>query len=192
MSEVLSNSGEIRPFFVRLYGFLLLLFAIESFASTTTHYIDFGGTHGFTYSPNSLAVEIGDTIVWRGDFSQYPLAFVSTPPGAKPIGQVNSGTTFSYEVDVPGNYTYQDPIYGPIGMKGSFLAQVLPHGSLTNEGRDFYLGLITPSYNYVGSDGYKAYAVITTYYDNTVTISYFDANGNEGSAQVKQIPRRNS
>jgi len=171
---------------------VLLIIGWGSASAVTTHYIDFGGTHGFTYSPNFLSVEVGDTIIWRGDFSQYTLVSTSVPPGAKTIGPVNTGTSFSYPVEVAGNYSYQNTIYFGIGMKGSFSAVVLPHGSLTNEGKDFYLGLITPSYNYVGSNRYQAFAIITTYYDNTVRISYFDANGNEANVITKQIPRRNS
>ncbi|MFI5263173.1 MAG: T9SS type A sorting domain-containing protein [Candidatus Kapaibacterium sp.] len=172
---------------------VMLVIGRESASAVTIHYIDFGGPiHGYVYTPNFLNVEVGDTIVWRGDFSQYALVSTSVPPGAKTIGPVNSGTTFSYPVEVAGSYSYQNTVYAGIGMKGSFSATVLPHGSLTNEGKDFYLGLITPSYNYVGSISYQAFAIITTYYDNTVKIAYFDANGNEVNGITKQIPRRNS
>ncbi len=180
------------PHLTAISTLLLMLIASKCLSASTLHYIDFGGLNGYTYNPSSLAVEVGDTIVWRGNFSQYPLKSISVPPGAKPITSVISGTTYSYTIEIAGNYSYEDPIYSAIGMKGSFSAQILPHGSITNEGKDFYLGLITPSYNYVGSNGYAAFAVITTYYDNTVKISYFDASGKEANPLIKQVLRRHS
>ncbi|MEP7234087.1 MAG: T9SS type A sorting domain-containing protein [Ignavibacteriota bacterium] len=172
---------------------LLLLSCFGSLRAATIHYIDFGGPIlGYTYNPKSLNIEVGDTMVWRGDFTALPLTAITVPPGAKPIATVSSGTSYMYPVEVAGTYTYQNPVYGTIGMKGSFTASYLPHGSLTNEGTDFYLGLITPSYNYIGSNGYQAFAIITTYYDNTIRISYFDAAGNEVNGITKSIERRHS
>ncbi|MBS1902496.1 MAG: IgGFc-binding protein [Bacteroidetes bacterium] len=58
---------------------------------------------------------------------------------------------------------------------------------VSNEGRDFYLGLLSPSFNkqsvnYFGKNLqglYKAYAVVSTYSDNQITLNYFDDNGYE-------------
>src|SRR5882757_756386 len=98
----------------------LLIFSANSFAAVpTTYYVDFGGTKGFTYFPNSLTIEIGDTIIFRGDFDTYSLVSTSVPSGPDPI-VVNSGNSFSYIVEIPGAYFYQNPTYATIGMKGSF------------------------------------------------------------------------
>ncbi|MDP4229824.1 MAG: T9SS type A sorting domain-containing protein [Bacteroidota bacterium] len=180
------------------FVFVSLIFFISantSFAALPTlYYVDFGGGHGYNYVPNALTVEVGDTIVFRGDFATYPLVSTSVPTGALPFGPINSGTTFTYVVDVPGNYAYQNKIYASLGMKGSFSGIRLPHGSLTNEGREFYLGLLYPTFNNVvqmqTAPYYKVYALITSYYANTVNVSYFDANGLEVFPTMLQVPAR--
>ena len=60
-------------------------------------------------------------------------------------------------------------------MSGSSYGQTL---SLPGDGKDFYLGFILPSYNTVANANtggfFGAYALISTYNDNHVTVSYFD------------------
>jgi hypothetical protein len=172
--------------FIPKQAFLLLIFlcfATPVLASLpTTHYVDFGGAHGFTYFPNALTFETGDTIIFRGDFTTYPIVSTSVPVGAEPIGPVISGTTYKYIVLVPGTYSYQNNTYAVIGMKGSFTSILLPHGSQTNEGREFYLGMLYPSYNTISlplQGTLKCYALITSYNDNVVTVSYYDESGKE-------------
>ncbi len=89
----------------------------------TTHIIQFGGTFGFTYSPNSLDVSVGDTIQWEGDFSFHPLSSTDVPPGALSFHR-GSGSLFSYPVMVAGEYLYQCDNHFSIGMKGSFNATI--------------------------------------------------------------------
>src|SRR3954465_12981432 len=84
----------------------------------------------YTYFPNSLSFEVGDTIVWKGDFVTYPLESTSVPVGADPFGPINSGSSFQYVVQVAGSYTYQNKTYASLGMKGSFSAVFKPHGSI--------------------------------------------------------------
>jgi plastocyanin len=182
----------LSPFLIYLF---CLLSAESSFAvKPTLHYIDFGGTLGYHYSPSPFTFEIGDTIIFRGDFAAYPLVSVSVPIGANSFGPISTGTTFMYIVDIPGTYNYQNKVYATLGMKGNFTAIRLPHGSLTNEGREFYLGLLYPTFNNV-AQGYvpyyfKVYALITTYYSNTVNVSYFDGGGVEVFPTPTKIPAR--
>jgi len=90
-------------------------------AIATIHIINFGGALGSVYSPNSLAVQVGDTITWMGAFSTHPLESVSVPGGAAVFGS-GSGTSFSYPVLVAGNYDYHCAIHGSFGMTGQFTA----------------------------------------------------------------------
>ena len=102
---------------------ILLLCTSPIFAKTWT--IHFGGKDGspkYGYSPKELNVQVGDTIVWEGDFAMHPLSTVSIPSGAKAINSVSEGTSYSYTVQVAGNYSYQCDSHTDHGMVGSFSA----------------------------------------------------------------------
>ncbi|MFI5263111.1 MAG: T9SS type A sorting domain-containing protein [Candidatus Kapaibacterium sp.] len=163
-----------------LTGLLLFTLPLSSFAKIFT--IQFGGIHGFAYLPVTMNVSVGDTVRWIGTFSQYPLQSNAVPSGAKTIGPINVGDTFNYIVNVPGEYDYQCNTYVALGMTGNFTA-TQQHFGLTNEGREFYLGMLIPSYNSVEgpyeSKGFEVFAMMTTHYDNTINVSYFDETGNE-------------
>jgi len=90
-------------------------------AQATTHIIQFGGSLGLTYSPNSLSVSVGDTIEWEGDFSMHPLSSTSVPTGAMSFHQP-SGSVFTYPVTVAGSYNYRCDVHYSLGMIGSFTA----------------------------------------------------------------------
>jgi len=184
----------LSPIFIFSFLSILLLSTPSLAVVPRIHYVDFGGSFGFHYSPNALTVETGDTIVFRGDFIMYPLVSITVPPGASPFGPISTGATFTYIVDVAGNYSYQNKVHASLGMTGGFNGIRLPHGSLTNEGRDFYLGVLYPSFNSV-EIGYEPsffhmYALITTYYANTVRVSYFDGGGKEIFPTTTKIPAR--
>jgi plastocyanin len=98
-------------------------FLAATSAHATTHIIQFGGAFGFAYSPNSLTVSVGDTIVWQGDFGVHPLSSTSVPPGAASFHNT-SGTSFSYRVTAAGTYNYQCDVHFGIGMVGSFTAVI--------------------------------------------------------------------
>ncbi len=59
-----------------------------------TFVIQFGGSLGETYSPNTLNVLVGDTIQWMGDFSMHPLSSTSVPTGASTFHQGSGSTCF--------------------------------------------------------------------------------------------------
>jgi len=85
---------------------LMLLVGIAALVSpstllATTHLIQFGGSFGLNYSPNTLTVNVGDTIRWQGNFSFHPLSSVTIPAGA--LSWTNTtGTVFTYVVQIPG------------------------------------------------------------------------------------------
>ncbi len=86
-----------------------------------THVIKFGGSLGETYSPNSLTVATGDTIIWEGDFGFHPLSSTSVPAGAASFHN-GTGTVFNYVVTAPGIYNYQCDAHFSFGMTGTFTA----------------------------------------------------------------------
>lgn len=110
---------------MKLVTVSILFFVSCSVATAATWTITFGGGVGFAYSPNTLSVSVGDTIVWSGDFSFHPL---ESDPGGIPAGAAgfgsSSGSTFKYVVTMPGNYGYHCAAHGSPGdgMFGSFTA----------------------------------------------------------------------
>ena len=68
-------------------------------------------------------------------------------------------------------------------MTGTITGVFKPHGSFTNAGREFYLGSLYPTYNYPIpssiSRQFIVYALISTFYDNVIYVTYYDANGTE-------------
>lgn len=109
--------------------FLFIVISLVSVASVfaTTHIINFGGAFGLVYSPSSLTVEVGDTIMWVGTFSSHPLEATLRPNGAAAFGS-GSGTTYSYPVAVAGDYAYHCTNHGGDGMTGTFTAVNPPTG----------------------------------------------------------------
>lgn len=84
-----------------------------------SHVIQF---EGHQYTPNSLDVRVGDTLVWQGDFSVHPLTLTKAPAGVPTFASVNSGQRYSYVVQTPGSYEYVCDAHKDMGMVGSFTA----------------------------------------------------------------------
>ncbi len=97
----------------------IVFLTMATVAHAATHIIQFGGTVGFHYSPNSLNVSVGDTIQWEGDFSMHPLSSTSVPAGGLSFHQA-TGSVFSYPVLIAGAYLYQCDFHAGLGMTGSF------------------------------------------------------------------------
>jgi plastocyanin len=107
---------------------VLFLSGITSLdAGATTHYtIEFGGVHGLVYIPNSLNVQVGDTLIWDGamtaqTFWNHPLESTQLPLGADSVA-MDTGTVFTYVVKIAGVYHYQCHYHFASGMTGSFTA----------------------------------------------------------------------
>ncbi|MDP4199324.1 MAG: hypothetical protein Q8922_10670 [Bacteroidota bacterium] len=88
----------------------------------TTHVISFGGKLHNKYTPASLTVAVGDTILWQGDFEDHPLTLTKAPSGAATFEHIEKGKLFRYIVTVAGNYTYECDKHSDQGMTGSFIA----------------------------------------------------------------------
>ncbi len=111
--------------FYSLFLALFLLVPIVAHSKTVTIY--FGGENSsppFGYSPSSVTVNVGDTIVWMGNFAApHTLVSESIPSGAASWSKTDmTGTSFSYVVTVPGTYNYECTIHVSLGMVGSFTA----------------------------------------------------------------------
>lgn len=117
------NRSRWSLFFTGLFGAAVLLAVLSPLeAGATIHVIQFGGTLGNSYAPNELAVSVGDTVRWQGDFGFHPLSSTAVPAGAEAFTN-GSGSVFNYVVPAPGNYNYTCDSHGP-GMSGSFIAVV--------------------------------------------------------------------
>ncbi|HVN48805.1 MAG TPA: plastocyanin/azurin family copper-binding protein, partial [Bacteroidota bacterium] len=106
---------------IELILVFIIFFVPGAKVSAATYTIQFGGSLGYIYSPNSLNVSVGDTIQWVGDFSMHSLSSTSVPSGAASFHQT-SGSTFSYRITVAGAYLYQCDYHYSLGMVGSFTA----------------------------------------------------------------------
>jgi hypothetical protein len=103
--------------------FMLLFILLTGYLHSETHIIQFGGTFGTAYSPNTLNVNVNDTIIWQGNFSFHPLSSTNIPAGASSWHSA-SGSEFMYVVLVAGNYEYRCDAHFQNGMVGSFTAEV--------------------------------------------------------------------
>ena len=100
---------------------VLLAFGAHVSSAATNHTVLFGDQVGFAYSPNSMSVNVGDTVTWVGDFAAHPLSAVSVPTDAAWF-HVATGTSFSYVVLKAGTYNYQCDFHALDGMTGLFTA----------------------------------------------------------------------
>jgi plastocyanin len=103
-----------------LIGLTVLALSMPLLAHATVHVVQFGGTVGFSFSPASLSVAVGDTVRWQGSFEFHPLSSTSVPAGAA-AWQNSVGVFFDYVVLVPGTYNYHCDVHTP-AMSGSFSA----------------------------------------------------------------------
>lgn len=62
------------------------------------------------YSPNVVLANVGDTIIWGGDFSFHPLESTTVPSGANTFN-VTSGTSFIYVLSVAGDYNFHCSVH---------------------------------------------------------------------------------
>jgi plastocyanin len=107
-----------------LFWAVIALSLMTGNAYATRHIIQFGGSFGLKYVPDSIEVQVGDTIQWQGNFTMHPLSSTSVPPGAASFTQ-SSSDVFNYVVTIEGTYLYQCNIHFSLGMVGKFIATAL-------------------------------------------------------------------
>lgn len=100
-------------------SFFVFLFSVQA-VTAAEHIIT---VSNFAFAPNDLTVNVGDVITWQHSTGIHNTTSVSVPEGAEawaaPIS--SSATSFSYTVEVAGDYSFICTFHG--GMDGTFSAQ---------------------------------------------------------------------
>ena len=112
---------------------ILCSFSFNNFAQSITHYVNSGN---YYYTPNSLTINEGDTVVWINDGGFHnvnadintltgssfnnPVAFLSSP--------TSNTTLHTFIFTVPGTYNYDCSVgsHALNGMVGSLIVNALP------------------------------------------------------------------
>src|SRR3972149_2724295 len=70
-----------------------------------------------SFSPNSITVNVGDTVLWMWETNFHSSTSTSVPVSANAwdSGTLNSGATFKYVVSVAGEYKYKCTPHGFTG-----------------------------------------------------------------------------
>ncbi len=117
-----SQQGEsTMKKFLQLSALIILSsLSISSFAQTKV-VCTFGN---FAYIPEILpTVSIGDTIEWKGNFTNHPLTSDTIPAGAMPFGKTSGNTPYQYVVTHEGYYSFFCTNHGTSqDMRGRFSA----------------------------------------------------------------------
>jgi plastocyanin len=175
----LSVDRMTTPAFFLLVGIATLVSTSTLLA--TTHLIQFGGSFGLSYSPNTLTVSVGDTIRWQGAFSLHPLSSTAIPAGAQTWTN-STGTAFTYVVQIPGTYTYQCDVHAP-GMSGSFTAGAAT--GVNDEPRQSQPSTIHLDQNYPNPFNPSTRITYSLAQNSSVSLKLFNVMGEEVATLVK-------
>jgi plastocyanin len=147
-------------------------------SQAVTHVINFGGTLGNTYSPTTFSAAVGDTVKWVGSFSAHPLASTTIPTNAPPWG-TTSGSSFSYQIGVAGDYHYKCTVHP--GMIGSF--SVAATGTLHNPSLPA-TGLATPRMQFFLDGSGQPFTRLILSNNGRVKLQMFDLLGREKATLI--------
>jgi len=104
--------------------FLMMLVSTIAFnnASATMHMITAGPNNTTTFSPSTLTIPLGDTIMWMWATDDHTTTSTTIPSGAAawdaPLNITH--TSFTYVPTVVGTYNYKCIPHESMGMLGSF------------------------------------------------------------------------
>jgi plastocyanin len=89
--------------------------------NATNHVIQAGG---FSFTPSSLSVTVGDTITWMWISGTHTTTSTQVPSGALTWGAPLdvSDTFFVYKITTAGQYNYECTFHVAMGMTGTFHA----------------------------------------------------------------------
>jgi len=95
--------------------------AAEDLTAQTSVTVNFGGTHGLSYSPKCILIAPGTSVSFEGEFSTHPLS--PTVGSGNPITHTASGTTASFTFDAAGAFGYRCDVHFGSGMCGAVYVQ---------------------------------------------------------------------
>jgi plastocyanin len=116
LANVFSTSLKV------LSAVTIILLASSQLFGGVLRTITFAGT---SFTPNTLNVNVGDTIIWIGNYGFHQIQSTTIPGSAATFGPtvINTSTQpLKYVVTVPGVFNYQCNIHVSMGMIGSFTA----------------------------------------------------------------------
>lgn len=109
----------------KIYKLVLfsLLINCSLSAFSATHFVELND-NPFSFNPSSMTIDVGDTVIFSLLSGSHTTTSTSVPAGAAswniPIN--NTNPTFTYIVNVAGQYNYQCNPHAGMGMIGSFIA----------------------------------------------------------------------
>lgn len=103
----------------KLY-FLIIVFVLATNINATVYNINFGGQNLHHYVPNSMIINLGDSVEFVGAFTTLPLQSTILPLGAIPFSS-NTGLRYLYVPNVTGTHNYK--CTADSTMIGSFYVQ---------------------------------------------------------------------
>ena len=85
---------------------ILFIFSFIRITSAETINVDVAD---FAFTPADVVCSVGDTIIWTESSGMHTTSSTSVPPGASTWDYtfVGIGDTYTYVIEVPGDYTYQ-------------------------------------------------------------------------------------
>lgn len=109
---------NLKLFYSLFVIFSLLIFSYK--ANCTTHEVGIGNNF---YTPSNFSASVGDTVKWTLNAGVHTTTSSTVPTGADSwdSGVMTSGNTYTYVIQVAGDYTYFCTIHGS-GMSGTFTA----------------------------------------------------------------------
>jgi plastocyanin len=73
----------------------------------------------FAFSPNTLTVQVGDTVTWKNNDASIP--HTTQSDGNWNSGNMAPGATFSFTFNTPGTYSYYCAYHRGMGMVGTII-----------------------------------------------------------------------
>lgn len=165
----------------KLIPFLLSLLLLNSIhLSAANHLIQ---VESFEFNPQSLTVNVGDTITWVWHDGIHTTTSDAIPAGALPWDQGITSTsgTFSYQVNTPGFYSYHCTLHQSMGMIGNFTATGTTGVSFLSEPT----GIFTLNNNRVSQHLQITFRLP---YPGNIQLSLMDLSGKKVHAQNNMYP----
>ena len=93
----------------KLFLFTTLIFGTLDQVKADKQVILFGDSVGSIYNPAYIQVDVGDTVEFIGNFSDFPLQSLSVPEGANAFFRNSGSEPYQYIITTEGTYSYHNP-----------------------------------------------------------------------------------